>query len=94
MPFATGPRNCLGQPLAHIILRIMLAKIMKSCKVEDARLNASQNLQYCTDKENEDRLKHSMNLRKDMQAGFTVLPHGGVTLHFIEQETNVKYVKQ
>ena len=54
MPFATGPRNCLGQPLAHIILRIMLAKIMKSCKVEDARLNASQNLQYCTDKENEE----------------------------------------
>ena len=28
-----------------------------------------------------------------MQAGFTVIPHGGVTLHFIEQETNVKYVK-
>ena len=29
MPFAHGPRNCLGQPLAHIILRTLLAHLLK-----------------------------------------------------------------
>lgn len=29
MPFAHGPRNCLGQPLAHIILRTFLAHLLK-----------------------------------------------------------------
>lgn len=69
MPFANGPRNCVGQPLAHVILRIMLARIVDRYKVVDKRLgNAGGSAMPV------------MDLRKDMQAGFTVLPSGGVRL--------------
>lgn len=30
MPFAHGPRNCVGQPLAHIILRTLLAHLLNA----------------------------------------------------------------
>jgi cytochrome P450 len=30
MPFAHGPRNCVGQPLAHIMLRIFLAQLLNA----------------------------------------------------------------
>jgi cytochrome P450 len=30
MPFAHGPRNCVGQPLAHIMLRIFLAHLLNA----------------------------------------------------------------
>ena len=79
LPFAHGPRNCLGQPLAHVILRIVLARIISSSKVVDEGLealekkrDASKNGKYDVDP--------LMFLRKDMQAGFTVLPCGGVNL--------------
>jgi len=67
MPFASGPRNCLGQPLARIILRTILAKLIYQYKFTDARLR------------NEDE-NDTIDLRKEMQAGFTVLPTGGVHL--------------
>lgn len=65
MPFAAGPRNCVGQPLAQVVLRIVLARLIRRHRFVD------------------DRLKNGMNpqdLLKDMQAGFTVLPQGGVNL--------------
>jgi cytochrome P450 len=71
MPFASGPRNCLGQPLAHIILRTLLARLMYRYDFRDERLSNA---------------KDSEALRKDMQAGFTVLPSGGVTLSIHERK--------
>ena len=76
MPFATGPRNCLGQSLGIVILRIMLTHILKQFKVVDPEYEEQiQELQKAPKKEKE---KISMSLRRDMQAGFTVLPMGGV----------------
>lgn len=66
MPFASGPRMCVGQPLATIVLRIMLARIVTECILVDEDLRSSG--------------KSAFELRKDMQAGFTVLPAGGVWL--------------
>jgi cytochrome P450 len=67
MPFASGPRNCLGQPLAHVILRTLLSKLVYRYEFIDPRMAADPDC----DKQ---------RLRKDMQAGFTVLPTGGVEL--------------
>jgi cytochrome P450 len=65
MPFASGPRNCLGQPLAHVILRTLLSKLIYQFEFIEPKLST-----FCDSK----------LLRKDMQAGFTVLPAGGVEL--------------
>eukprot|EP00536_Pseudo-nitzschia_multiseries_P003664 jgi/Psemu1/186281/e_gw1.57.137.1 len=65
MPFALGPRNCLGRPLAHINLRTILAKVIYEYKFTDARLRNTCNAD---------------DLRIEMEAGFTVLPTGGVHL--------------
>ena len=65
MPYAMGPRNCLGQPLARIILRTILAKLVYQYKFTDVRLRTEND---------------AIDLRKEMQAGFTVLPTGGVNL--------------
>jgi hypothetical protein len=70
MPFANGPRNCVGQPLAHVILRIMLGRIVDRYEVVDKRLGHG----------GDSAIVPAMDLRKDMQAGFTVLPSGGVRL--------------
>lgn len=67
MPFASGPRNCLGQPLAQIILRTILARLVIRYEFIDEKLGVDNGLD-------------SVSLRKDMQAGFTVLPSGGVNL--------------
>ena len=64
MPFAQGPRNCLGQPLAHIILRCLLAHLICSYEFRD--------VDGC--------------VRKEMQAGFTVLPQGGVPLVWTKRQ--------
>ncbi|CAJ1952538.1 unnamed protein product [Cylindrotheca closterium] len=65
MPFASGPRNCVGQPLAYIVLRTLLSRIISEYEFRD---------------EKQRRGEDPGVLRKDMQAGFTVLPNGGVTL--------------
>lgn len=78
MPFAAGPRNCVGQPLAHVILRTLLAHMMADFEFEDPRLTDS------TDKEK------ARALRKDMQAGFTVLPKDGVQLRVIPRKGSGK----
>ena len=77
MPFANGPRNCVGQPLAHVILRIMLARIVDRYKVIDKRLRNAGGSTAVS----------AMDLRKDMQAGFTVLPSGGVRLSLERRRT-------
>ncbi len=79
MPFAIGPRNCLGQPLAQVILRILLARIVNKYTALDLRFEALNTLKK--DEESiDDRL-----LRKDMQAGFTVLPSNGLKLQLVER---------
>jgi cytochrome P450 len=65
MPFAAGPRNCVGQPLAHVILRIVLARLLREYRFVDDRLVPGID---------------PKSLLKDMQAGFTILPQGGVSL--------------
>jgi len=84
IPFAAGPRNCVGQPLAHNILRIMLARIMNECQVMDDRLN-----HFETTLTEEEAIQRELHLRKDMQAGFTVLPVGGVRI-FIKRHMKVE----
>lgn len=65
MPFASGPRNCLGQPIAHIVIRTILARLIYQFQFTDVRLRSPG----CT-----------KDLRIEMEAGFTVLPTGGVNL--------------
>lgn len=84
MPFAFGPRNCVGQPLAQSILRIILARIMNECQVIDPRMERIDEVFS----EEEEMLKYSVSLRKDMQAGFTVLPSGGVRLIIGKRHTH------
>jgi Cytochrome P450 len=65
MPFAAGPRNCVGQPIAHVVLRTLLARLILQYDFYDERLAATAN---------------GGDLRIEMQAGFTVLPSGGVSV--------------
>ena len=67
MPFAAGPRNCLGQPLAYVVLRTILARLILRFEFRDSRLD-------------KDGSTDDSSLRREMQAGFTVLPAGGVTV--------------
>ena len=75
MPFAAGPRNCVGQPLANIILRTLLARLVSNFEFRDPRLTRAD----------EDDTGRARSLRKDMQAGFTVLPKDGVQLQILER---------
>lgn len=79
MPFAIGPRNCLGQPLAQVILRILLARIVNKYTALDLKFEALKTL-----KGDEDTIDDRA-LRKDMQAGFTVLPSNGLKLQLVER---------
>jgi cytochrome P450 len=72
MPFCAGPRNCLGQPMAHVWLRVILGTLMQSIEFVDDRLKPNVN---------------PSDLYQDMQAGFTVLPLGGVTLRMVPRKT-------
>ena len=65
IPFASGPRNCLGQPIAHIVIRTILARLMYQFEFSDVRSRIPGNTE---------------DLRIEMEAGFTVLPAGGVHL--------------
>ncbi|KAL3768097.1 hypothetical protein ACHAW5_009154 [Stephanodiscus triporus] len=81
MPFAIGPRNCLGQPMAQVILRIVLARILSKYMVLDPRIEALRKVI-----KEEDKVGFSpIGLRKDMQAGFTVLPSNGLNLQLMER---------
>lgn len=86
MPFAIGARNCIGQPLAHIILRTMLARLIYQYKFNDPKL-----LLHNDNDTNNTNKQYPEMLRKDMQAGFTVLPQGGV--HLVIRERNTKNVR-
>ena len=79
MPFAIGPRNCLGQPLAQVILRIFLARILNKYVVIDPKLEVLEKLGMG------DGEVDCKGLRKDMQAGFTVLPTNGLRLKLVER---------
>ena len=94
MPFAAGSRNYPRQPLAHVILRIVLAKIMKKITVSDRLVYALQKLPYGNGERDEEGLQQIMRLRKDMQAGFTVLPFGGVNLYLHKRPTHEEYRKK
>ncbi|KAL3822242.1 hypothetical protein ACHAXA_005875 [Cyclostephanos tholiformis] len=85
MPFAIGPRNCLGQPLAQVILRIALARIINKFVVLDPRFEALQKMY----KAGIDVGLGPKDLRKDMQAGFTVLPSNGLHLQLMERDDNM-----
>jgi cytochrome P450 len=74
IPFAAGPRNCVGQPLANIILRSLLARLILHYEFQDERVED----QF---QRNLDSSEWERKLRKDMQAGFTVLPQGGLYLN-------------
>ena len=64
MPFAAGPRNCVGQPIAYVVLRTLLARLILQYDFYDERLETTTN--------------RVTDLRIEMQAGFTVLPSRGV----------------
>jgi len=74
MPFASGPRSCVGQPLANVLIRIMLARIIMQCDIVDHRVDDMSGKLF----NEEDILYQTKSLRKEMQAGFTVLPQDGV----------------
>ena len=78
IPYAIGARNCLGQPLANIVLRIILARLVHRFEFQDDRVTALSLKQTALGEPLAPKLVD--RLRKDMQAGFTVLPHGGLTL--------------
>lgn len=71
MPFAAGPRKCVGQPLAHVILRTLLCQLVTHFEFQDPRLVGDAT---------KDKPEHARSLRKDMQAGLTVLPKDGIQL--------------
>ena len=76
IPYCLGPRNCVGQPLAQVVLRVLLAKLVVSVEFRDARLDDNNNKTDSSVAESID----PKSLYRDMQAGFTVLPLGGVLL--------------
>ncbi|KAL7487885.1 hypothetical protein ACHAW6_013466 [Cyclotella cf. meneghiniana] len=80
IPFAMGPRNCLGRPLAQVILRVLLARIIRKYTVVDPRYEA---LEARLEKND---VVDAKCLRKDMQAGFTVLPSNGLMVRFVERK--------
>lgn len=85
MPFAVGPRNCLGQPLAQWVLRSLLARLVYQYDFQDEREVDHQKLSSDDNDNNDDdddttTVIDRTQWRQDMQAGFTVLPQGGVQL--------------
>ncbi len=78
MPFAIGPRNCLGQPLAQVILRVVLARILITYVVVDPKFEALQRMGKLRGIDFDPN-----SLRKDMQAGFTVLPSNGLNIQLV-----------
>ena len=75
IPFAAGPRNCVGQPLANVILRTLLARLIHRYEFRDERV---VKLQEESSMDSDTFRTMASKFRKDMQAGFTVLPQGGL----------------
>ncbi len=83
IPYATGARNCLGQPMANLILRILLCRLMISFEFSDERVvQLQQQQQNDDDTTTASPLSQEQiqPLHKEMQAGFTILPLGGLEL--------------
>lgn len=81
MPFAAGPRNCVGQPLANVILRTLLARLIHRYEFRDERV--AEQVPETEVGEEDPRVEsrdENAKFLKDMQAGFTVLPQGGLPL--------------
>jgi hypothetical protein len=64
-----------------VILRIALARILNKYVVLDPRFEALHKI----NKTENDVGVDSKDLRKDMQAGFTVLPSNGLNLQLMER---------
>lgn len=80
MPFAIGPRNCIGQSIANVVVRNMLKGILSRYIVLDPKLVKVDTTSTTAKTNATNALDYRNSLRKDMQAGFTVLPLGGVSL--------------
>lgn len=74
MPFAAGARNCVGQPLANVILRTLLVRLVHRYEFRDEHVAVATMADEAGDKD------PNAKFRKEMQAGFTVLPQGGLPL--------------
>lgn len=88
MPFAIGPRNCVGQPMAQVILRVLLARLVWHFQFCDERLSRVER-----ETEVASNATISKTLQKEMQAGFTVLPLGGVQVAIHARRRTVKLHK-
>ena len=86
MPFAAGARNCVGQPLANIILRTLLARLIHRYEFRDERVVAAATDKAIIDNDGGTTTSipgegdPNIKFRKEMQAGFTVLPQDGLPL--------------
>ena len=78
MPYCLGPRNCLGQPLAHVVLRTMLTKLIQTYRFVDPQHDDHRNNNNNSDPSADTTCPPPRY--KDMQAGFTILPLGGLEL--------------
>lgn len=82
IPYASGPRGCVGRPFAGVALRILLARI---CLALDFSLPSDDDATDESGAAGSQGAGHA-GLTKDMQAGFTVLPGGGVHLRLRKWE--------
>ncbi|CAM9685561.1 unnamed protein product [Hapterophycus canaliculatus] len=80
IPYASGPRGCVGRPFAGVALRILLARLCLALDFSPADPVVADTTAAASSSDTITRLQGSGGGNKDMQAGFTVLPGGGVHL--------------
>lgn len=71
MPFAAGPRNCVGQSIASVVIRLLLAKLVHKFEFIDEQL-------LPMDADSIDCPGANKVACKEMEVGFTVFPNDGV----------------